>query len=62
MQDQVRNRKAETRDQDGERTDNPDVFTMLVKANGSESEKLQLNDQELVRASGPVVSSFLNRP
>jgi hypothetical protein len=49
MQSQVRHRKKEIQDQDGVETDNNDVFTILVKANESESGKLKLDDQELVR-------------
>jgi hypothetical protein len=56
MQDQVRDRKAEIQGQDGEKTDNADIFTMLVKANASESGKLQLDDQELVRTSSTSFS------
>jgi hypothetical protein len=57
MQAQVRDRKTEIQGQDGEETDKIDLFTMLVKANESESEKLRLDDQELVR----VFSAYLRR-
>jgi cytochrome P450 len=52
MRTQVRERKMEIQGQDGDKND---VFTMLVKANESESEKLKLDDQELVR----TCSTFL---
>jgi cytochrome P450 len=49
LQAQVRDRKANVQGQDGEDSNDIDLFTMLVKANESESEKLRLDDQELVR-------------
>lgn len=52
MRTQVRDRKTEIQGRDGDRND---VFTMLVKANESESEKLKLDDEELVR----TCSTFL---
>lgn len=48
MQVQVAERKAEIRGQDA--TNKSDAFTMLIQANEEESGKLQLDDQELVRA------------
>ena len=48
MKDQVAKRKMEIQSQDADVGDKRDAFTMLVRANESESKKLQLNDEELV--------------